>query len=117
MNLFRKGTKGIKTFKNWTSNIIESINDEIEYEDYSDDFVESYNKLKLEFENDPEVNFPELNEINEFIEDEIIDDLRDSVREVARNQSELKDGFLGYLVDIMFLLGVNYWTGDSQLKI
>lgn len=88
-----KGTKGIKTFKNWTLNIIESINDEIENEDYSDDFKESYNKLKLEFQNDSEVNYPEINEITEFIEDEIIDDLHDSVKEVTGKQSELKDGF------------------------
>ena len=47
-----KGKKGIKTFKNWTLNIIESISDEIENEDYSDDFKESYDKLKLEFKND-----------------------------------------------------------------
>ena len=89
----REGTKGIKTFKNWTLNIIESINDEIENEDYSEDFKESYNKLKLEFENDPEVNYPEIDEISEFIKDEIIDDLHDSVTQVTGKQSELKDGF------------------------
>ena len=88
-----KGTKGIRTFKDWTLNIIDSINDEIENEDYSDDFNQSYDKLKLEFEKDPEVNFPDKYEITEFIEDEIIDDLHDSVREVTGNQAELKDGF------------------------
>jgi hypothetical protein len=88
-----KGTKGIKTFKNWTLNIIEAINDEIENEDYSIVFQESYDKLKLEFENDTEINFPKIEDIGDFIDDEIIFDLIDSVREVTGNQSELKEGF------------------------
>ena len=88
-----KGTKGIKTFKDWTLSILESFNKDIENEDFTGIFDESYNKLKVEFEKDKQVHFPDIEEIGDFIGDEIILDLLDSVREVTGSQSELKEGF------------------------
>lgn len=92
VNESNKGEVGIKRFYNWTRLIIERLDHELRDRFY-DSFFNVYEKIKIDFKNDPELIFPSLNDICDFIYENILDDLAYSIRLVIGESKDIKEGY------------------------
>ena len=92
VNQSNKGEKGIKDFHVWTQKIVESLDLELDDGDY-DSFRQSYESIKEDFKDDKDIIVPELEEICDFIYENILYNLPHSIRNVIGESKELKDGY------------------------